>query len=177
MAIGKNCSICGSKELAKTKRVHHFLESGLLNVYLVDVDVLECRICGEEIVSIPRAPELMNCIAEYIITKPDLLTGREIRFLRKNLLLRINELAALLGVDRVTVSRWENEEKKPSRLADRLIRLLYAQETKVSEEAHQKLSRHLREQELHSRDYVWRISANDLACATEHSSDSSSSPA
>lgn len=153
------------------------MESGLLNVYLVDVGVLECRTCEEEIVSIPRAPELMKCIAEYIITKPDLLCGREIRFLRKNLLLKINEFAALLEVDRVTVSRWENEEKKSSRSADRLIRLLYAQETKVSEEARQELSKHLRQQELHSRDYVWRIPARILACTTEHSSDSSSSPA
>lgn len=168
MTIKESCPICGSEELVKTKKLHHFLESGLPNVYLVDVDVWECPACEEEIVSIPKVPELLKCIAEYIITKPDSLTGREIRFLRKNLILKINEFAALLGVDRVTVSRWENEEKEPSRLADRLIRLLYAQETKVSEEVRQNLSKYLRKQGLHSREYVWRIPASIPPCTMKH---------
>ena len=74
----------------------------------------------------------------------------EIRFLRKNLHLKINEFAQLLGVDRVTVSRWENEHEKPSRSADRLIRLTYAVESKLDNSVMDPLRSNLRRDEIDS---------------------------
>uniref|UniRef100_A0A6M3LRR7 Putative DNA binding, helix-turn-helix domain containing protein n=1 Tax=viral metagenome TaxID=1070528 RepID=A0A6M3LRR7_9ZZZZ len=44
--------------------------------------------------------------------------------LRKRLKLTQKELAEVLGVDAITVSRWEREEQKPSRLALRQIERL-----------------------------------------------------
>lgn len=88
--------------------------------------------------------ELMKSIAESILLKPTSLSGAEIRFLRKNLAMKINEFSQLLGVDRVTVSRWENDHEKPSRSADRLIRLTYAVEARVGEAVMEPLRRSLR---------------------------------
>jgi len=88
--------------------------------------------------------ELMKSIAESILLKPISLSGAEIRFFRKNLGMKIKEFSQLLGVDRVTVSRWENGHEKPSKSADRLIRLTYAVEAKVPEAVMEQLRRSLR---------------------------------
>ena len=146
----ERCPTCGSKENAIKKGHHHFLESGLDNVHLVNVDVWTCNDCGEEIISFHRSVEMMRAIGEGILLKPTSLTGAEIRFLRKNLMLKINEFAQLLGVDRVTVSRWENEHEKPSRSADRLVRLTYAVEGNIAETAIEQLRRNFRKEEIGS---------------------------
>ena len=53
------------------------------------------------------------------------MTDIDIRELRRKLKLTQQELAKKLGVDVITVSRWEREEARPSRLAQReLARLL-----------------------------------------------------
>jgi putative transcriptional regulator len=126
------------------------LESGLDNVHLSNVDIWRCNACGEKIVSIPHSVELMKSIAESILLKPASLSGGEIRFLRKNLALKINEFSQLLGVDRVTVSRWENDHEKPSRSADRLARLTYAVEAKVGEAVMEHLRKNLRREQVDS---------------------------
>jgi transcriptional regulator with XRE-family HTH domain len=50
----------------------------------------------------------------------------EIKFLRKNLSFKIAEFAKMLGVDRVSVSRWENGHEEPAKSTERLIRTTYA---------------------------------------------------
>ena len=74
---------------------------------------------------IPAIERIHQKIAEYLFRKPALLSGEEIRFLRKEMGLKAVELANLLGVSKVTVSRWENSAKPIGILSDRLIRLLY----------------------------------------------------
>ncbi len=49
------------------------------------------------------------------------MTGKEIKELRKKLNLTQQELADKVGVDRVTVARWENGSKHPSNLARRQL--------------------------------------------------------
>jgi putative transcriptional regulator len=132
------------------KAHHHFLESGLDNVHLTNVEIGTCADCGEKVISIPHSTELMRLIGESVLLKPTSLIGAEIRFLRKNLHLKINEFAQLLGVDRVTVSRWENEHEKPSRSADRLVRLTYALEAKIGEGVVEELRKNLRKEEIES---------------------------
>ncbi len=140
----EKCPTCGSDRFAFTKAHHHFLESGLENVHLTNVEIGICGDCGEKIVSIPHSTELMRSIGESILLKPAYLNSAEIRFLRKNLHLKINEFARLLGVDRVTVSRWENEHEKPSRAVDRLVRLTYALEANITETTLNQLRKNLR---------------------------------
>ena len=49
------------------------------------------------------------------------MTGKEIKELRKKLKMTQQELADELGVARITVVRWEAEQKHPSRLAKRRL--------------------------------------------------------
>lgn len=150
MDQSEKCPTCGDEHFVFEKAHHHFLESGLDNVHLTNVDIGTCGNCGEKIVSIPRSTELMRLIGESILLKPTNLNGAEIRFLRKNLHLKINEFSQLLGVDRVTVSRWENEHEKPSRAVDRLVRLTYAVEANIAETIMDQLRKNLRKEETDS---------------------------
>ena len=49
------------------------------------------------------------------------MTGTEIKAFRKRFNMTQQELADKLGVDRVTVARWETNSKRPSNLAKRQI--------------------------------------------------------
>lgn len=118
------CPGCNSEMTCRLGE-YHYQESGLDNLYLTDVEIWRCS-CGEEVVGIPNLPGLHDLIARAIVHKKSLLSGREIRFLRKNLALPAKELASLLGVDPATVSRWENGKQTPGPLADRCIRMVYA---------------------------------------------------
>jgi putative zinc finger/helix-turn-helix YgiT family protein len=147
----EKCPTCGSDRFAFKRAHHHFLESGLDNVHLTNVQIGMCDNCGEKIVSIPNSTEMMRSIGESILLKPTNLNGAEIRFLRKNLHLKINEFSQLLGVDRVTVSRWENEHEKLSRSTDRHIRLTYAVEARLNEHMMEAIRRILRTEETDSK--------------------------
>ncbi len=139
------CPICGNTGITTRKKDYRFIESGLDNVVLTGVEVVECNKCDEEFVSIPNAAQLMDFIAEQIILKPTRLTGKEIKFLRKNLLLNTREFATLLGVDRVSLSRWENDKVKPTASNDRLIRLTYTACKKTVDSTREKLIKRLRD--------------------------------
>jgi transcriptional regulator with XRE-family HTH domain len=60
-----------------------------------------------------------------IIKETFLMSGGELRFIRKELSLTQKSLGDLLGVDAQTVARWEKEETKLDSKADRLVRLEY----------------------------------------------------
>lgn len=49
------------------------------------------------------------------------MNGTEIKELRKRLKLTQQEFADKIGVDRVTVARWETNNKRPSKLAKRQL--------------------------------------------------------
>jgi putative transcriptional regulator len=167
MTALRTCPSCRDGRMTPRRGHHHFLESGLDNVHLLNVPILTCLECGEEIISIPDPTQLMKCIAEEgILLKPAPLSGSEIRFLRKNLMLKIGEFAQLLAVDRVTVSRWENGHDTPSKSSDRLIRLVYANQAMVSTDVIEKLSSHLkREEEDRQLDYVFPLTEHGFSCA------------
>ena len=118
------CPTCQA-EMSCRLGEYHYLESGLGNVYLLDVEIWTCP-CGEEVVGIPNVPGLHDLIGRDIVHKKSYLGGAEIRFLRKNMAMPAKEFAALLGVDPATVSRWENGKQSPGALADRFIRMVYA---------------------------------------------------
>ncbi|CAN2039679.1 HTH cro/C1-type domain-containing protein [Candidatus Magnetomoraceae bacterium gMMP-15] len=127
------CSNCKSKKFVEKRGQHHFLESGLNNVFLQNVAIDECMNCGEKIISITNPNALMKKISTSIILKPYKLDGPEIKFLRKNLYLKIQEFAQLLGVAPVMESDWEKSQTEPTDSEDRLIRIIYAQYAKVDE--------------------------------------------
>jgi len=117
------CPECG-QVMKRKVRDHQYTESGLSNVVLKNITVYKCP-CRNEMAGILAIERLHQKIAEYLFRKPALLRGEEIRFLRKEMGLKAMELAHVLGVSKVTVSRWENQTKPIGVVSDRLIRLLY----------------------------------------------------
>jgi putative zinc finger/helix-turn-helix YgiT family protein len=111
----------------------------------------KCPTCGSDRFTFTRAHHHFLEIGESILLKPTNLNGAEIRFLRKNLRLKINEFSQLLGVDRVTVSRWENGHERLPRSTDRHIRLTYAVEAKLNEQMMEAIRRNLRTEETDSK--------------------------
>src|SRR5208337_4148984 len=104
---------------------YHYTECGLPNVWLRSVEVFECD-CGEKFAFIPCIEELHKLIGKTLIGKDEQLSGSEIRFLRKHMMSKSKDFAKELGVNNVTVSRWEKRDSQPSESVDRLIRLVYA---------------------------------------------------
>lgn len=123
------CSSCDGKRMAKRRATHerpyHYAESGLENVLLSGIYVYECPQCAATVPEIPSIIQLHDKIAERLVTKPDLLIGPEIRFLRKNLQLKAADFAQHLETTPVSVSRWETGEQPVSKENDRLIRYFY----------------------------------------------------
>jgi putative zinc finger/helix-turn-helix YgiT family protein len=118
------CPVC-SGTVHKETRDHPYLESGLDNVVLKDIDVLVCSSCGETIVSIPAIDELHTLLGRRIVKKGTLLTSKEIKYLRKNMGISARKLSSVMGVDNATVSRWENDKQRINKPHDFLLRLIY----------------------------------------------------
>ena len=146
MSSKQTCPNCGNKDIVTARGEHEFLESGLDNVRLMNVEIKKCDNCGEKVVSIPNPNQLLKVIGEQIILKPNRLSAPEIKFLRKNIYLKIQEFAQIIGVSRVTVSRWENKHSKPTASEDRLIRMVYAQYANVDESVEKRLREMFREE-------------------------------
>jgi putative zinc finger/helix-turn-helix YgiT family protein len=120
--------------MKKIKKDYQYSESGLDNIILGDTPMYICE-CGEEMPIISHIESLNRVIAFELIKLKNHLTGKEARFIRKQLGMKAVQLAEILGVDKVTVSRWENDNNPIGNANDRLIRLLYL--TKMAEELKQ----------------------------------------
>ncbi|MFO8056428.1 MAG: helix-turn-helix domain-containing protein [bacterium] len=116
------CYNCGKTLKKKTGR-YHYTESGLPNVYLDGITIYYCS-CGEVMPEIPCIEELHERLARDIAENSPRLTGPEIRFLRKHLELKPVDFAKLLGVSKVTVSRWEHNKVKIDKAYEGIIRAL-----------------------------------------------------
>ena len=124
------CHECNSK-MDESQEIYHYKESGLDNVYLDNVYVYRCK-CGEMFPSIPGVIDLHTKIGKMIVKKKSALNGKEITFLRKNIGMNANIFADYVGVDKSTLSRWENNQQKLAKPNDRLIRLIYAHQKEFS---------------------------------------------
>ena len=111
--------------MVKTKIDYRYIESGLQNVILKGISAYKCPNCKEVNPIILRIKEVHKLIAQELIKKNSLLMGKELVFLRKEMKIKAKDLAQMLGVTKVTVSRWENEKEQLSPTCDRLIRSLY----------------------------------------------------
>jgi len=72
---------------------------------------------------VPDLPGLEAAMAMARIMDDFKLNGREIRFLRRALGLKANELASFLDVAAETLSRWENEKEPISTNPERVLRM------------------------------------------------------
>jgi DNA-binding transcriptional regulator YiaG len=103
---------------------YRYTESGMDNVYLAN---------GYRFVGAPRGRQikirdidgLHDAIGLMLVDEKKNLNGREIRFLRLEMLMSQAALAHLLEVDEQTVARWEKGKTAVAKPAEALIRLLY----------------------------------------------------
>lgn len=115
------CYECGS-QMEGRKGEHKYTECGLTSVTLKDILVYRCTQCSAVVPEIPAAGVLHRVIALRLLTKENLLSGSEIRFLRKLCGYSVNEFADIVGSSKHVVSRWEKEGC--GKQTDRVVRLL-----------------------------------------------------
>lgn len=118
----------------------HYPECGLDDVYLLNgYETVETPYGSG--IAVKDVDALREAIAWHLATRKKALTGKEIRFLRKQLDLTQSELARLLGVDAQTVARWEKGTSAIPGPAEALLRLLYVEHAHDAVKVHDLLQR------------------------------------
>jgi DNA-binding transcriptional regulator YiaG len=116
------CAKCSS-QMRKTVGRYQYRECGLDNVWLENWPMFQCAECGLELPLLPNAEDAARLVTRYLVRQPGRLDGDTVLFLRKALGLKSVELAHLLKVNRVTISRWENNFSPIDGLCDLRLRL------------------------------------------------------
>jgi len=106
------------------KTPYRYTECGLDDVYLVNGYEIR-RMGDEEGVAIKHIGELHQAIGCALVTEKKVLSGKELRFLRKEMDLTQAELGQLVRLTDQSVARWEKEQCEIPGAADSLLRLLY----------------------------------------------------
>lgn len=119
----RKCPDCGGVIVSSIED-YLYDEGGLSHVKLSGVEVRRCRSCKGVTAMIPAIENLHRALAKLLIEQPLTLRGEEVRFLRKYLGFRGIDFAAVMGVAKETVSRWETDAKPMGTSADRLLRAL-----------------------------------------------------
>lgn len=117
------CTSCVNDKPLKGKRVvHKYTACGLPNVILDGVTEYRCPKCGEAFYSYGNIEQLHKLLADILLTKKGLLTGKEVRFLRTQIGYSGVKFATVLGIDHTTLSRIESGKQKMSVQLDHHIR-------------------------------------------------------
>lgn len=103
---------------------YHYRACGLENVYLLNGFSIEETRHGRT-VAIDDLDGLHRAIGRRLARKKKELTGRELRFLRRELELSQQGLGALLSKSGQAVARWEKGHNRIDGAAEALFRLLY----------------------------------------------------
>lgn len=104
--------------------LYHYTECGMDNIYLANGYSFVDAPGGRQ-VKIKDIDGLHEAIGRMLVAEKKNLLGREIRFLRHEMLMSQGNLARLLEVDEQTVARWEKGKTEIPKPAEALIRLLY----------------------------------------------------
>ena len=84
-----------------------------------------CKACGEILTELTELERQEQLVAEQLVTR-GIRSGQEFRFVRKHAGFQANEVAAMFGVRKETVSRWERGEVEIPRTAAYALGQLYA---------------------------------------------------
>jgi putative zinc finger/helix-turn-helix YgiT family protein len=122
--MSKKCRTCSKGKMTARSENYLYTESGLSNVVLEGVEVRRCPSCGHHELVLPRVAELHRTITLAVIRKRSRLSGPEVRYLRKYLGWSGADFARHAGVDRSTVSNWENDKDPMGSASDRLLRMM-----------------------------------------------------
>jgi putative zinc finger/helix-turn-helix YgiT family protein len=103
---------------------YKYKEGGLPNVILKGIRRHSCDVCGEEYLDFGDIEQLHSLLASVLIQKSNILTGKEIRFLRKYLGYSSSFFSKLVGYESEHLSRIENEKHCVQEVFDRLVRYM-----------------------------------------------------
>jgi transcriptional regulator with XRE-family HTH domain len=106
-------------------KAYHLKWVGLPNVYLRNGVSIDIDPNYGKLVTIEDIPGLHHAIGLHIVTKPDEMTGPELRFLRKQMRLTQEALAQRLRVNVQTVANYE-KGKTGMAAAETAVRAMYA---------------------------------------------------
>ncbi len=106
--------------------MYHYTDSGLANVWLVNGFRTITSAYGRA-TSIEDVQGLHRSIGRKLALEKPRLTGREFRFLRKELGLSQAALAELFGNSEQAVAKWEKGARPPT-WADRVLRQVYLEQ-------------------------------------------------
>jgi len=120
-----DCEYAAEDFVSSTERPYHYVNSGLTNVYLVGVKYRLCEECNKQAADIPAVKHLLEAIARAIVSKPSLLTGEQIRFLRKRLGKKSVDFAALVSLTPQRYTEMENGRDRVAPDRDKLVRMIY----------------------------------------------------
>lgn len=124
------CMSCAStKEMTVETITHKYKECGLDNITLVGVQKFKCENCGEEYFNISNVDDLHRIIAEYLIKKDGLLTGKEIRFIRTRLGYSGEMMGHLVGYTKDHIYKIEASKVDVTEAFDRIVRFAYMNKT------------------------------------------------
>jgi putative zinc finger/helix-turn-helix YgiT family protein len=100
-----NCIECGKADLIQ-KRIA--LPGTIRNEeFTVEIDGLECPICGYRTIEGPEMPEYGRLLADQYRAKHGLLTSQDIKARRNRLNQTQEEFARHVGVGVASIKRWE----------------------------------------------------------------------
>jgi len=119
--IERKCYDCG-KTMYGRRENYTYNECGLRSVILLNILVFHCE-CGAIVPEIPSPAVLHVSIAMKVLQKKTLLSGEEIRFLRKVAGYSGMDLSKVIGMQNTTISHWETDSKPIGKDSDRLVRL------------------------------------------------------
>lgn len=119
------CYQCNSMMDVIKDQPYRYDTCGLDNVIIFGIPQYKCPECGEVYVSIPKIKQLHQIIGISLCCQKERLSGKEIRFLRKEMRLKASEFAAVLSIDPSTLSRFENGHETPSESLEKFIRSTY----------------------------------------------------
>jgi transcriptional regulator with XRE-family HTH domain len=103
-----------------------YRECGLENVLLEQVPVWRCA-NGHEDLQVPSVDNLHLVLAKMLLVQPWPLSGPDVRFLRKFLGYSARAFSSRLGLNHVTLSKFENGRMRTPRRLEALVRLYCAQ--------------------------------------------------
>ena len=124
------CHVCKAKAQLSQIKIgsYHYTESGLDNVFLMNVPGLKCEECKTVLPDVRYPLQLHQVVADALVAKPFLLTGREIRFLRTQLGYSQANFAENIHRHPSVLNRVEREKEAVSEDLDRVVRMMYLKE-------------------------------------------------
>ena len=105
---------------------YHYTRCGLDNIYLSNGYKIRDTKFGSA-VAVLHVDELYKEIARHLVNTKKTLTGKEFRFIRKNLDLTQSALGRLLGVDSQTIARREKSDIVENDAGTHVLRMLFIQ--------------------------------------------------